>query len=190
MMILIIMYNGENDSFDKEDMTKMIMIVMITATIILKDMSLCVMTKMGMIMCIMRIILAMITAMIMATILMITTFLRAIIIMIIDPKIDYLGSMGKGDFESEGYFFGRQPTIHMYTAGTYCFNYISAVFGGFWRCIYPFCLRTWVTWWRHQMETFSALLAICAGNSPVPGDFPRTKASDAELWCFLWYAPE
>ena len=27
------------------------------------------------------------------------------------------------------------------------------------------------TWWRHQMETFSALLAICAGNSPVPGEF-------------------
>ena len=27
-------------------------------------------------------------------------------------------------------------------------------------------------WWRHQMETFSALLAICAGNSPVPGEFP------------------
>ena len=24
------------------------------------------------------------------------------------------------------------------------------------------------TWWRHQMETFSALLALCAGNSPVP----------------------
>ena len=28
-------------------------------------------------------------------------------------------------------------------------------------------------WWRHQMETFSALLAICAGNSPVPGEFPH-----------------
>ena len=28
------------------------------------------------------------------------------------------------------------------------------------------------TWWRHQMETFSALLAICAGNSLVPGEFP------------------
>ena len=28
------------------------------------------------------------------------------------------------------------------------------------------------TWWRHQIETFSALLAICAGNSPVPGEFP------------------
>ena len=30
-----------------------------------------------------------------------------------------------------------------------------------------------VTWWRHQMETFSALLAICAGNSPVSGEFPH-----------------
>ena len=28
------------------------------------------------------------------------------------------------------------------------------------------------TWWRHQMKTFSALLTICAGNSPVPGEFP------------------
>ena len=26
-------------------------------------------------------------------------------------------------------------------------------------------------WWRHQMETFSALLALCAGNSPVTGEF-------------------
>ena len=25
------------------------------------------------------------------------------------------------------------------------------------------------------METFSALLAICAGNSPVPGDFPTQR---------------
>ena len=27
-------------------------------------------------------------------------------------------------------------------------------------------------WWRHQMKTFSALLALCAGNLPVPGEFP------------------
>ena len=32
-----------------------------------------------------------------------------------------------------------------------------------------------VTWWRHQMETFSALLTICAGNSPVPGEFPTQR---------------
>ena len=30
-------------------------------------------------------------------------------------------------------------------------------------------------WWRHQMETFSALLAICVGNSPVPGEFPAQR---------------
>ena len=30
-------------------------------------------------------------------------------------------------------------------------------------------------WWRHQMEAFSALLAICAGNSPVPGEFPAQR---------------
>ena len=30
-------------------------------------------------------------------------------------------------------------------------------------------------WWRHQMETFSASLAICAGNSPVAGEFPTQR---------------
>ena len=37
----------------------------------------------------------------------------------------------------------------------------------------PYHIRN--TWWRHQMETFSALLAICAGNSPVPGEFPTQR---------------
>ena len=32
-----------------------------------------------------------------------------------------------------------------------------------------------IAWWRHQMERFSALLAICAGNSPVPGEFPAQR---------------
>ena len=31
------------------------------------------------------------------------------------------------------------------------------------------------SWWRHQMETFSALLALCAGNTPVPGEFPAQR---------------
>ena len=31
----------------------------------------------------------------------------------------------------------------------------------------------WDTWWRHQTETFSALLALCAGNSPVPVNSPH-----------------
>ena len=28
-------------------------------------------------------------------------------------------------------------------------------------------------WWRHQLKTFSALLAICAGNSPVTVNSPH-----------------
>ena len=31
------------------------------------------------------------------------------------------------------------------------------------------------SWWRHPMETISALLAICADNSPVIGDFPTQR---------------
>ena len=30
-------------------------------------------------------------------------------------------------------------------------------------------------WWRRQMETFSALLAICARNSPVHGEVPEQR---------------
>ena len=57
-------------------------------------------------------------------------------------------------------------------------------------------LYTLGSWWRHQMELFSA---ICAGNTifrHLCWEFtghrwiPRTKASDAELWCFLWSAPK
>ena len=29
--------------------------------------------------------------------------------------------------------------------------------------------------WHHQMETFSAVLALCAGNSPVTGEFLAQK---------------
>ena len=31
------------------------------------------------------------------------------------------------------------------------------------------------TWWRHQMETFPALLAICVRNSPITGEFPAQR---------------
>ena len=49
-----------------------------------------------------------------------------------------------------------------------------------------FKLLTWFrcdTWWRHQMETFSALLALCAGNSPVPH-----KGQWHGALSFLWSA--
>ena len=39
--------------------------------------------------------------------------------------------------------------------------------------------------WRYKMEPFSTLLAVCERNHRW---IPLTKASDAELWSFLWYA--
>ena len=43
----------------------------------------------------------------------------------------------------------------------------------YWR-LYP-SLNLGRSWWRHQMETFSALLALCAGYSPVSGEFPSER---------------
>ena len=46
-----------------------------------------------------------------------------------------------------------------------------------------------ITWWRHQMETFSALLAIYAGNSPVSGEFPAQMPVTFDL-CLNKYLSE
>ena len=51
-----------------------------------------------------------------------------------------------------------------------------------------FQLRNYTAWWRHQMETFRRywpFVQRIIGHRWIP----RTKASDAELWCFLWSAP-
>ena len=42
-----------------------------------------------------------------------------------------------------------------------------------------------LTWWRYQMETFSALLALCAGNSLVTGEFPSQKPVTRSFDVFL-----
>ena len=39
--------------------------------------------------------------------------------------------------------------------------------------------------WRHLTETFSALLAMGVGHSPVTGEFPAQMASNAENVC-IW----
>ena len=41
-------------------------------------------------------------------------------------------------------------------------------------------LSTWAardsaSWWRYQMETFSALLVLCAGNSSVTSEFSSQR---------------
>ena len=43
-------------------------------------------------------------------------------------------------------------------------------------------------WWRHRMETFSALLEFCEGNSPVTGEFPAQRP--VTRVCFRWSATE
>ena len=50
-------------------------------------------------------------------------------------------------------------------------------------CTIPYAVvKICKPWWRHQMETFSALLALCVGNSPVSGEFlaqrPVTRSFD------------
>ena len=42
-----------------------------------------------------------------------------------------------------------------------------------------------ISWWRHQMETFSVLLAICAGNSPVSDEFPAQRPVTPSLDIFF-----
>ena len=43
------------------------------------------------------------------------------------------------------------------------------------------------SWWRHQMEAFSALLAFCAGNSPVPVNSPhKGQWRRAFMFSLIW----
>ena len=69
---------------------------------------------------------------------------------------------------------------HVYATG-YGLNYSFLAHRQAATCIPP------CSWWRHQMETFSALLAICTGNSPVPDEFPTqrpvTRSFDVYLIC-------
>ena len=51
------------------------------------------------------------------------------------------------------------------------------------------CFRNNISWRRHQMETFSALLAICAGNSPVSGEFPAQRPVTRSFYVFFDLRP-
>ena len=56
------------------------------------------------------------------------------------------------------------------------------------------CLKTIIIWWRHRMETFSALLTLCAENSTVPAQRAVNRSVDVffhlclnkRLWRSLW----
>ena len=40
------------------------------------------------------------------------------------------------------------------------------------------------SWWCHGIEPFSALLALCAGNSPVTGEFPSQRPVTQNFYVF------
>ena len=50
-------------------------------------------------------------------------------------------------------------------------------------------LRKGLSWWCHQMETLPRYWPFVRGIHQSRW-IPRTKASDVELWCFRWSAPE
>ena len=53
---------------------------------------------------------------------------------------------------------------------------VSVMYSLFW--IYVLALQfseDYITWWHCQMETFSALLGLCVGNSSVTGEFPTQR---------------
>ena len=61
-------------------------------------------------------------------------------------------------------------------------------------CIVITTTRVWLnearkSWWRHQWKHFSRYWPF-GGEFTGPRWIPLTKTSDAELWCFLWSAPE
>ena len=53
-----------------------------------------------------------------------------------------------------------------------CLLFTNMVWLGF---EHGWLITVMLSWWRHQMEIFSALLALCAGNSPVTGEFPAQR---------------
>ena len=55
------------------------------------------------------------------------------------------------------------PLVHLFTLVAYCFQ----------------------PWWRHQMEIFSALLALCVWTSPVTGEFPAQRPVTRSFDVFL-----
>ena len=57
------------------------------------------------------------------------------------------------------------------------------------RCLHTLWDITHITWWRHQIETFSASLAICAGNSPVTGEFPAQRQVTRSIDVFFDLRP-
>ena len=89
-------------------------------------------------------------------------------------------------YRSEGpCYVGCSCTWVVYFPGFIIFSYGSMLI------VSPHCSAIVcfldISWWRHQMETFSAFLAFCAGNSPAnsPHKGQRRGALMFSLICAL-----
>ena len=101
-----------------------------------------------------------------------------------------LKSWFRENFLVIAYFFGPStvmpdhqsgPTVHQFTKYYFDNWTLVQVMARYRQATSHYLSQCWprsmlpydATWWRHQMETFSALLALCAGNSPVPVNSPH-----------------
>ena len=78
----------------------------------------------------------------------------------------YISSVAIHSNDSSNQIFQSFPHWHRDINMGYCFFTQSLPETRWWETIND------ISWWRHQMEWFSALLAFCKGNSPVTGGFP------------------
>ena len=71
------------------------------------------------------------------------------------------------------------PPVSLHWAKKEDRNITAHDFNGMVRLVFS---TNYLPWWRHQMETFSALLVLCAGNSLVTGEFP-SQMPVTRTWC-------
>ena len=69
----------------------------------------------------------------------------------------------------------------------FCQNFDYEFINHLWNETQALQNRMHLSWWHHQLETFSALLALCAGNSPLTGEFPaqRPVTQSFDVFCDL-----
>ena len=77
----------------------------------------------------------------------------------------------------------RKNSSHGLGFVVFCYEYVTADIAHIFQDLFT-------AWWRHQMETFFRVTGPLCGEFTGQRWIPCTKASDAELWCFLWSAPE
>ena len=77
----------------------------------------------------------------------------------------------------------NKVALHFTLNQTFATNYIQLL------TITDIYFLIWIvaekSWWRHQIETFSAWLAICTGNSPASGEFPAQRPVTRSFDAFI-----